>query len=224
MDQADYESLVKNGTVLTEDSYGVKVIRLSDGCIAKLFRRKRIISSAILWPYAKRFVRAVELLGKMGVPTVRIKNTYKVPSIKRYLIIYKPLRGISLRDKLITERENLFCLLDFAKFFAFLHNNGIYFRAVHFNNVFVLEDNRFGLIDVDSLHFFSSSPLLFSKRIRNFKPILHHKQDRQAIREIGIECFLDHYLEKAEFRFKSDPENLKKKVIKLCSSMSDKAV
>ncbi len=204
--------MIKNGEVLTKDTFGDKVIRLNDGRIAKLFRLKRVFSSALIWPYAKRFVRAVEILQKKNIPTVQIINTYKVPSIKRDLIIYQPLEGDSLRDLLNDKNSREKFVLEFACFLAHLHNSGIYFRAIHFNNVIVTSQGRFGLIDVTDL-FYSSSPLNRFKRARNFKPILHYKEDRQAIASVSMELFLDKYVENVQFGSKRNSLNFRKKVL-----------
>ncbi|MCP4673256.1 MAG: toluene tolerance protein, partial [Desulfobacula sp.] len=157
---------------------------------------KRIFSSALIWPYAKRFIRAVQILQKKDIPTVQVINTYKVPSIKRDLIIYQPLEGQSLRDLMDDKNYRKKLVLQFASFLAHLHNSGIYFRAMHFNNVIVTSQGEFGLIDVTDF-FYSSGPLNRFKRVRNFKPILHYKEDRQAIASVSVELFLDKYVEKA---------------------------
>ena len=55
LDLSAYESLRAGATVLEADKHGDKVLRLPDGNFVKLFRRKRLISSAALYPYAQRF-------------------------------------------------------------------------------------------------------------------------------------------------------------------------
>lgn len=215
--------MIKNGEVLTKDTYGDKVIRLSDGRIAKLFRLKRILSSALIWPYAKRFVRAVQILQKKNIPTVHILNTYKLPSIKRHLIVYQPLEGQSLRDLMSDENNRKKYVLEFASFFAYLHNSGIYFRAIHLNNVIVTPKGEFGLIDVADFYYSCFSLNRF-KRIRNFKPILSYKEDRQAIASVSMELFLDRYLEKAQFGSPGKNLNFRKKVLLMLNGLQDRTV
>ena len=96
LEKQDYDNLIKNGELLTSDGSGYKVIRLSNGNIAKFFRLKRIFSSALIWPYVKRFIRAVRILKKKNIPTLQILKHYKVPYIKRDILVYKPLEGQSL--------------------------------------------------------------------------------------------------------------------------------
>jgi len=48
-----YRSLRADAQVIEADGHGEKVLRLADGTFVKLFRRKRLISSALFYPYAK---------------------------------------------------------------------------------------------------------------------------------------------------------------------------
>jgi hypothetical protein len=51
----DYLAMRAGATVLEADGFGDKVLRLADGTMLKLFRRKRLFSSAAWYPYAQRF-------------------------------------------------------------------------------------------------------------------------------------------------------------------------
>ncbi len=209
-----YNELTKNSEMLTNDLYGDKVLKLKDGRIVKLFRLKRFLSSALIWPYAKRFVRGVKILEKFNIPTVKSVELYKVPSIKRDIVIYQPLEGESLRDLIKKTKDPSELIFSFARFFASLHNKGIYFRAIHFNNVFVTPKCEFGLIDVSDLYY-SFLPMTISKRVRNFKPFFHYKEDRQAIESFSLEKFLNIYLEYSNLKSKKSKTKFKKKVSKL---------
>ncbi|MCK5543245.1 MAG: hypothetical protein KAI40_11195 [Desulfobacterales bacterium] len=207
--------MIKDAQVLTKDTYGDKVIKLKDGRIAKLFRLKRIMSSALLWPYAKRFVRGAEILKKYNIPTVSVTDLFKVPSIKRDMVVYQPLKGRSLRDLIKENNKNVSKLiLEFASFFANLHDKGIYFRAIHFNNVFITEKGKFGLIDISDLYY-SFMPLIISKRVRNFKPIFHYKEDREALDFFSLDKFLDIYCKSSRLKSKRKKERFKQNVLKL---------
>ena len=45
---------------------------LQDGTLLKLFRRKRLITSAAIWPYAQRFADNAKKLEKLGIPCPKI--------------------------------------------------------------------------------------------------------------------------------------------------------
>ena len=194
LDRADYERMVAGARVLAADKYGAKVLQLPDGLMLKLFRRKRILSSAVVWPYAKRFERGARKLRDRQIPTVEVVGTYRVKSVRRDAVVYCPLEGKPLRQVLRDLNNQKALLTRFAAFFASLHEGGIYFRATHFGNVVVTPNGEFGLIDVSEACF-SRSALSLSKRVRNFKVIFRHRGDREAILASGFELFLDSYLE-----------------------------
>lgn len=50
IDHSTYEALRKGAHVLEADGSGDKVLRLADGRMLKLFRRKRLLSSALFSP------------------------------------------------------------------------------------------------------------------------------------------------------------------------------
>ena len=57
LNNAELNALVAKATLIESDSYGPKVYRLDNGEYLKLFRRKRLLSSALLIPYSVRFCR-----------------------------------------------------------------------------------------------------------------------------------------------------------------------
>lgn len=174
------------------------------------------MSSAVIWPYAKRFVKAATLLKQKNIPTVEILDTFKVPSIKRDLVVYSPLMGPSLRDVVSDKKKGQQTVLEFASFFAGLHNQGIYFRAIHFNNVIMPSKGVFGLIDISDLYAYGSLPLDIKKRVRNFKPILNYQEDRQAIESVTIEQFINSYVKTAKFKSKNETEKFVKTALRFC--------
>ena len=70
--QATLNQMIDGAKVLEADSYGPKVYLLQDGNILKLFRRKRIFSSALFRPYSKRFIDNAVELQKLGVPPLQV--------------------------------------------------------------------------------------------------------------------------------------------------------
>lgn len=209
-----FEDLIDGAEILSRDRHGLKVVRLTDGCVAKLFRRKRLVSSALIRPYAKRFVRGAEILNAFDIPTVEVTGLVKIRAVKRDMVIYRPLDGATLREALAKEPENSGMLEDLAAFLAKLHQTGIYFRAIHFGNVVLTPDRVFGLIDVSELYY-SRSPLTLSKRIRNFKPIFRYREDRDAVLAFGLPVFTDIYLNHAGIREKTARHRFQKGISRI---------
>lgn len=171
IDQVEYQALCKGAEVLEADCYGEKVFRLTDGTILKLFRRKRLLSSAILYPYARRFVANASALARLGVPVPHVLRLARIPSIGRDAVHYEPLAGITLRElarKELDPMRKKDLLAAFTRFVIGLHDKGVYFRSLHIGNVVLTPDDKLGLIDFSDLriHPWSLGRYL---RIRNMR-------------------------------------------------------
>ena len=200
MSAPEYEALTQKAKVLSHDTHGPKVLELQDGSILKLFRRKRLLSSSLLWPYAKRFASGARVLQRKGIRCVNIHRVAKVPHLKRHIVIYDFLPGQTLRSLLIDAMDDPptrdALLQQQAAFLANLHRQRIYFRAIHFNNIIVCTDGVFGLIDVSEVW---STPLPLNpfQRARNFRPMLKYPEDIAAVRAYGFTAFVNDYLDHA---------------------------
>lgn len=157
MDLANYLALREGAVVLEADPHGDKVLRLVDGTIFKLFRRKRLLTSAALFPYARRFVCNATALAKLGVPVPKVLDLVRIPAISRDAVHYAPLEGETLRtlvrEGLEPEREKRLKAL-FTRFVIGLHDRGVYFRSLHIGNVVCTPDGRLGLIDFSDLRIY----------------------------------------------------------------------
>lgn len=164
----------EGATVLEFDLLGDKVLRLADGTMLKLFRRKRLLTSAALFPYAGRFARNAQALAKAGVAVPKVLAVLRVPELARDLVHYQPLAGTTLRDlaRAGLSPEDKQQLRDrLTRFIIHLHDKGIYFRSLHIGNVVVTPDGRFGLIDFSDLRIY---PWSLGKylRARNMRRML----------------------------------------------------
>ncbi|MGV8916393.1 MAG: toluene tolerance protein [Pseudomonas sp.] len=190
----DYLALRKGAEVLEADVFGDKVLRLVDGNFMKLFRRKRLISSAALFPYAKRFADNALELKKRGVRCPDVLETYRVVTIARDVVHYEPLPGLTLRQ-LITDpaRGNDEQLLErYGHFVAQLHSQGIYFRSLHLGNVVLTPDNELGLIDIADLRMMRG-PLRKSMCLRNFQHMGRYKVDHAWLLQEQGRLFFNSY-------------------------------
>ena len=88
---AQYQQLIKNAEIIEKDGFGLKVLDTKQGEMIKLFRRKRFFSTALLKPYAVRFVDNAEQLSTLDIPSITINRLLWCPSIKRHLVIYLSL-------------------------------------------------------------------------------------------------------------------------------------
>ncbi|MDB6145750.1 MAG: Toluene tolerance protein [Pseudomonas sp.] len=193
---ADYEALRKDAEVIEADFFGDKVLRLVDGNFVKLFRRKRLISSAALFPYAKRFADNTLELKKRGVPCPDVLATYRIAEIARDVVHYEPLPGQTLRQLIADpDRFNDAALLtQFGGFVANLHNQGIYFRSLHLGNVVMTPDNELGLIDIADMRTLRR-PLRKSLCLRNFLHMRRYRNDHDWLLQEQGELFFSSYSE-----------------------------
>jgi len=177
---AAYRQLVEDAEPLASEFVdGVlshKVFRLADRSILKLFRIKRLFSSARLLPYTNRFQRNVAYLVSCGVPTMTIASVYRIPDIKRTAVHYHPLKGIRLRKHCASNPFDAALSGRLGFFFHSLHKHGIYFRSIHFDNMILTEDDDIGLIDVVDMRI-SNGPLSMGRRIRNLRHLFRYQAD-----------------------------------------------
>lgn len=202
LDHSAYLSLRDGAIVLEADRYGDKVLRLADGNFLKLFRRKRLLTSAALFPYAQRFADNTKALQQRGIPCPQVLGIYRAPSIQRDLVHYAPLPGQTLRQ-LLDECGNAEALREqLGRFVAFLHESGIYFRSLHLGNIVLTPENTLGLIDIADLraHRLKLGTRL---RLRNFRHMLRYPEDRDWLLGDGGTTFLNSYLQHVSIRLNS---------------------
>lgn len=203
MKHSDYLALRENATVLEADGSGDKVLLLANGDILKLFRRKRLLSSALLFPYAKRFADNIAALERRQIRCPRMVDTYRIGSIKRDAVRYEPLAGMTLRQAIKQNNEGDALRAKLGAFIARLHDQGVYFRSLHLGNVIFTPDNALGLIDISDMRCQSPS-LSRSKRLRNFQHLLRYKEDRAwLLGEDAGATFLNAYIQSLEAPIRS---------------------
>lgn len=177
MDHSAYLAVRENATVLEADGSGDKVLLLEDGTILKLFRRKRLISSALVFPYARRFADNIQALKQRDIPCPDVIATYRIASISRDAVRYTPLPGLTLRQVLSQDGDHEQLRVELGAFIARLHDQGVYFRSLHLGNVILTPDAKLGLIDISDMKCQRRS-LSQRKRLRNFQHLLRYKNDR----------------------------------------------
>jgi tRNA A-37 threonylcarbamoyl transferase component Bud32 len=181
LDEPGYARLTEGGRVLEADRHGAKLLALGDGRYLKLFRRKRLLSSALMWPYSRRFQRNAERLGRLGIPTVVPERLLRIPHLRRTAVLYRPLAGRTLRELLADAADREPWIDRFGGFLGELHGRGIYFRSLHFGNLVVGDAGSLGLIDVADLEF-RSAPLRAGLVARNLRHLMRYPADWIHIR------------------------------------------
>ncbi len=185
--EAQYNALRDGARVEAADKHGDKVLHLTDGTYVKLFRVKRLITSAWLFPYWKRFESNAAGLEKLGVPTLRVIEVFELPHLKRTAVHYDPLPGRTMREVDLDERR----AAQFGRFLNGLHEMGVYLRSLHLGNVILTPDDQLGLIDFADMQLLGK-PLSKGRRRRNFYHLCRYEADRQQL-EPYLESFVSEF-------------------------------
>lgn len=177
LSKQDYDILKSGAEVTAADAHGEKVLHLADGSYLKLFRVKRLITSARLFPYWRRFIDNAEKLQQLGVPTLKVVDVFQLPELKRTAVHYLPLPGDTIRE-LGSLDETLAGQI--GQFISDLHDKGVYHRSMHLGNVVLSPQGELGLIDIADMRI-HGRPLSETKRRRNLKHLARYEQDRAAL-------------------------------------------
>ncbi|MDH3345914.1 MAG: hypothetical protein OEL75_01885 [Kiritimatiellaceae bacterium] len=192
--QPEYEEILAVSEVFERDGRGVKVMLQPDGNFFKTFFFKRKMSLRRIYPEWLRFSLHAASLKRREIPTVTIVESIRLPHLKCYGVIYRPLEGRTLRQ-VAAEGEFDGALAEgFGVFLSRLHRQGIHFRSLHLGNVLLCPDGEFGLIDISDMKVFYRS-LNVSTRLRNFVHLLRYSDDMRILSEAGIPEFTGGYFQ-----------------------------
>jgi tRNA A-37 threonylcarbamoyl transferase component Bud32 len=176
LSQSEFKAMCDSAVILEQDAHGIKVLRLNSGDILKIFRLKRFFSSARLYSYARRFCRNAERLHKCNVLTVNIQQLFHLVGTNSSAVLYQPLPGNTVRELLRADMLDEHQLIELGAYIARLHDLGIYFRSLHFGNIVLTRDNKWGLIDIADMRILSGR-LNCRRRLRNFHHLCRIKSD-----------------------------------------------
>ncbi|MEZ7972624.1 MAG: toluene tolerance protein [Pseudomonadales bacterium] len=200
LDNKQYLKMRAGADVTAADEYGDKVLLLKDGTYLKLFRVKRLFTSARLFPYWRRFEKNAEALHALGVPTLKVIESIRLPEIDRTAVHYEPLPGNILREVPDFDARLVSRLGAFIKE---LHDKGVYLRSMHLGNVVLTPEDELGLIDIADMKVYGGA-LRKGLRLRNLHHLWRYEQDRRAIspyQEAFVSSFDAGYREKAARMF-----------------------
>jgi hypothetical protein len=191
LNAAEYASLVADGKPIKEMREGVKVWRLPDGRMVKLFRPRRLLSRTRLFPGNQRFARNAEKLTALGFETVVVQQLFYNQQNGCLGVVYPELPGRTLEQS-FTESSAPRLTEALARLLVNLHQQGVLFRSLHLGNIVLLNSGSLALIDIEEVRFSSRSLGVWS-RVRNFHHLLRRQIDRQLLTEAGFDRLADYY-------------------------------
>lgn len=186
------EAIIAGAETLEKDRRGDKVLRLKNGAIFKIFTCKSRLSKSFWRPYSISFVKNALILGVCAIPTVTLKQLYQLPDRRKTAVEYQPLPGQTLDECIDGSLDKDRLSEGLGTFIQKLHQQGIYFRAVHPGNIILDDNNRWGLIDIADLKFYEK-PLSEAKRRRNFHHLLRRHRFRQCLQQLNPEKIMAGY-------------------------------
>lgn len=196
LSQLEYTAMQVGAVVLEQDERGPKVFLLPDNTILKVFRPRSFWSRDTLYSNARSFCRNAERLAALEIPTVKILKLYRFEGSMDTAVLYQPLEGDTLRDLLKRNAITTEICNKLGVFVAQLHEQGIYFRSLHFGNVLFTHHGQFGLIDIADMNIYGWS-LSVSSRIRNFKRIQKYHEDMLKLGQENRFTIMDAYIKYA---------------------------
>ncbi|CAG0957524.1 hypothetical protein MTYP_00542 [Methylophilaceae bacterium] len=179
--KGEFERLSAGARILEQDERGIKVLKLENGDILKIFRVRNKLSAARFYSYARRFCRNAERLQRLNIPTVRIKELFHLENSAETAVLYAPLDGKTLRELLDTRALTAGEAKGLGEFFAVLHHDGVHFRSLHPGNIVLDPQAAFGLIDIADMSIYPW-PLWCGTRARSFSHIYRYPE---YIRKLG---------------------------------------
>jgi hypothetical protein len=205
--------ILNDAEIIESDPRGVKVLRLANSNILKIFRLRNAFSLAQLWPYSRRFCINAKRLIHRGIPTVKIINEYSVSNevlltqkdaaiyykkFKTKAVEYTPLSGQTLKELLLKDQLALADASQLGRFVAKLHQKGVHFRSLHLGNIILTPDGAMGLIDIADMKIYPW-PLWFNTRIRSFRHLTRYSKLNKQFGDKRWLMVINSYLESVDF-------------------------
>ena len=114
----------------------------------KFFYRRKKISTATFRPQARRFTTNSRKLMERDIPAPVVKEVLYCHDIPLHMVVYDRIEGTDVRE--LCQSEGVGCLSYLPDRFAYLHGEGIFFRAVHLGNL-VVRGDTISLLDISDL-------------------------------------------------------------------------
>lgn len=215
---------LEGAEIIEFDPRGLKVLKLANGNILKLFRLRNQWSIARWYGYAQRFCANAKRLHQRHIPTVSIVDAYLIAdesifsalpapitfkprrnsANQTYAVEYAPLPGKTLKELLISERLSTAHIMQLGAFIARLHSSGVHFRSLHLGNIVLTPEEKMGLIDVADMRIYPWA-LWFNTRLRGFRHVTRYAKLNEQFGQKNWQLLTDTYIQQAKL---SDKQSL----------------
>jgi serine/threonine protein kinase len=188
---AEYEQLVQNSIPLAKKGGRPGILLTPEQFIVKHTYKRNLWSSSTIWPYPFRFKRNAARLSAMGFNVPLVKEIFTFPSGECYLTVYHHLPGTTIRT--LSAQGHVAHLQKIPQLLVNLHQQGVYFRDIHTDNLLYQPNQQIALLDITSVKIqrYSLSPY---QRARNVAHLLRTSECRAALAPMGLIELVNRYL------------------------------
>lgn len=166
--------------------------------IIKIFNVRGLISSGFFNTYASRIIKNSLKLKKYDIPSIEITNELVFQYNRRLSgVSYKYIPGTTYRD--LSHKITMDMITDLANYISNIHKKGIYFRAMHLDNI-LLHNKKLFLIDIAKIHFYPW-PLFVFTRARAFRRMIKYQDDIKNFGLINYKNLISEYMNSSKFNY-----------------------
>ncbi len=195
LDAAALRDFIEVGTVLYGSPSQPGIMLTPQDEIVKFFYVRKRVSTSTFFPQAKQFTRNSRKLRELDIPAPVVKEVGYCPEKSIHMVIYDRLPGADFREHMAEGNIELLTLL--PGYLAGLHDEGVYFRAIHLGNI-LYHEASISLLDISDLKVVTR-PLRVFERARNIAHLINAQDDKAYIISFGIHRFVSSYIDLAGF-------------------------
>ena len=130
-----------------------------------------------------------------GISAPVVKDIIHCPEYPLHMVVYDRIDGKDLRelcDELGSSQLGLV-----PEYLAHLHQQGVFFRAIHLGNL-IYNGDTLCLIDIADVHI-RQTPLSILQRARNVAHLINSDLDKARFTSYGVNRFVTEYLDTQHF-------------------------
>ena len=196
IDNKEFLELCQTATLVNGTALRPKMFCTHDDKMIRIFYPCRNKWSRSYWfPKALRFARNSQRLAARGIVAVKVDRVFLEAKRQLHIIFYPKIPGTDLRQLAPSVQQE--ALQQLPAFLLKLHQNGIFFRAIHLANLLWLPTQTFALVDICDVRFYRRA-LPYSVRMRNVSHLLSCADDQQVLDAYGKERFIEQYAKLAQ--------------------------
>jgi len=174
-----------------------KLLETSNGKMVKIFYpRNKKFSGVFKSPQAIRFSENSKKLQAKGITVPEVESIQYCKANNTHILTYDKMSGTDTR---VLAYKDASIIEKIAYYIAKLHEQGVFFRSIHLENI-LYHNGSFALLDIVDVNI-KNKPLSLYMRVRNIKHMIKTKDDKEFWIKYGIDKFFGSYLKYSNLNF-----------------------